>query len=618
MTFSAVNPPAGLTIDPNSGVVNWTPSASELGANAITLQATNLFGSSSLTITINVAPDVPVPGFVFTNTSSPTFNVVGFPIGLQITDASNTPSTYSVVSAASNVSIDPNTGVVNWTPTPDQLGGVALTFQLTNSFGTALITVNPALYITDAPSSIAVTGTNGWTPTVTWTPPQYNDNLITGYHFMISGPDFLNEDYTVSGAVTPTNLWLSYNPGSYILNMQTIGTNGEGLWTSVAFDYNPVLPYPLYQINSNGGQPIGVVGQPMSIQLSDLNTVYNPTMTSTYSLVSGPAGMTVDPTTGLVTWTPTPDQIGTQSMDFRLTNSAGTADLPLTFTVSDFATAPQNVAVDTNQLAPVVSWTAPTTIAGDAVASDTIVATGQAGTTFTYIASGTATSASLTGLPADTYSVTVQAFDATNSPGDVSTPVTFSYDPNVPVTTYTFTSNGGASYAVVGQTMTAQITDLHGNQGDSFAIVSGPADMTIDQTGLLSWTPTVADIGYAYPVVAVTNSYDTSYVYLTTLAAFASPVTYLTASGSASAGTIDVAWSAPATAFEPIAGYTVTLTWTDSSGMVWSTTGSTAAGVTTFSTAAVTGISTYTVTVNAVDAAGNPGAPSASIAFTLT
>jgi N-acetylneuraminic acid mutarotase len=83
ITYSAVNPPAGLTIAPNTGVVNWTPSASELGTNTITLQATNLFGSSSLTVTINVAPDVPVPGFVFTNTSSPTFNVVGFSIALR-------------------------------------------------------------------------------------------------------------------------------------------------------------------------------------------------------------------------------------------------------------------------------------------------------------------------------------------------------------------------------------------------------------------------------------------------------------------------------------------------------------------------------------------------------
>jgi len=48
---------------------------------------------------------VPVPGFVFTNTSSPTFDIVGYPISLQITDASNTPSTYTVVSAPSNVSI---------------------------------------------------------------------------------------------------------------------------------------------------------------------------------------------------------------------------------------------------------------------------------------------------------------------------------------------------------------------------------------------------------------------------------------------------------------------------------------------------------------------------------
>jgi hypothetical protein len=728
------------------------------------------------------------------------------PSGLTITDASNTPSTYSVASAPSNDSINPTTGVVSWIPTAAQAArGIALTFQRTNSFCSAQIAVNPAIYTTDAPQNIRVTGTNGWSPTVTWTLPSYNDNLIAGYRFMISGGGGLNENYTINGAVTSTNLWLSYNPGSYILNMQSFGANGEGLWTSYEFTYNPVLPDPQYTINSNGGQAIGIIGQPVSIQLSDFNTIYNPSMTPTYSLVSGPAGMTVDPTTGMVTWTPTEAQVGTQSMDFRVTNSAGTADLPLTLTVSDFATAPTNVTVDPSQASPLVTWTAPTTIAGDPIASYTLTATGQGGTPYTYIAAATATSASLTGLPQGTYTLTLQAFDATGSPGAVSTPVTFTfpssaplpnpvyyfttnsgyalgfvgqpvsaqvydtsggqgdsyaiasgpagmtidpvlgvlnwtpsaagdvsavvavtnsagtadvtipitvtafagpptsinvmptgqtlptvtwsppitaigdpvdhylitltdqnnnvttytapstasslglpnlaassysftvqavdasgvlglpagpvsfyYDPNAPNPTYTVTSNGSASWILVGQTMTVQVTDLNGSSGDSVSIASGPADMAIDQTGLLTWTPTSADIGYAYPVVAVTNSYGTSYAYLSLLAAFASPVTNLAASGSASAETIDVSWSAPATAIEPIAGYTVMLTWTDSSGTQWSSFGSTAAGVTSFSMPAFAGVSTYTVTVNAVDAAGNPGAPSTSITFTLS
>ncbi len=271
VTYSVVNPPAGMTVNPTTGLVSWTPNASELGTTSVTFQATNQFGFSSVTYSMYVSADLPVPGFVFTNTSSPTLNVVGFPIGLQITDASNTPSTYSVVSGPSNLSIDPTTGVVNWIPTPAQAGGDALTVQLTNSFGTSQITVNPVIYITDAPGNLAITGTNGWSPTVTWTAPLYNDNLIAGYRIMLSGGGGLNENYTISGAVTSTSLWLSDNPGSYIFNIQSLDANGsQGLWTSFSFNYNPVLPYPIDTINSNGGAAIGIVGQPVSIQLGDL------------------------------------------------------------------------------------------------------------------------------------------------------------------------------------------------------------------------------------------------------------------------------------------------------------------------------------------------------------
>ncbi len=104
-------------------------------------------------------------------------------------------------------------------------------------------------------------------------------------------------------------------------------------------------------------------------------------------------------------------------------------------------------------------------------------------------------------------------------------------------------------------------------------------------------------------MVAVTNSFGTSYVSLALLAAFASPATNVSVSGSLSSGPINVSWTAPATAYEPIAGYNVELDWTDSGGVSWSTFGSTAAGVTSFSMAAFPGVVTYTVTDFATDAA---------------
>ena len=45
----------------------------------------------------------------------------------------------------------------------------------------------------------------------------------------------------------------------------------------------------------------------------------------TFSVVSGPGGVSVDPNTGLATYTPGPADIGTQDVTFAATNVAGTS-----------------------------------------------------------------------------------------------------------------------------------------------------------------------------------------------------------------------------------------------------------------------------------------------------
>jgi hypothetical protein len=362
ITYSVLNPQAGMTVDPASGLVTWTPDASMVGTTSVTFQATNAFGTTSLTVPISVAADVPVPGFVFTNTDSPTMNVVGFPIGLQITDGSNTPSTYTVVSAPDGVSIDPVTGIVNWIPTPDQIGNAPLTFQLTNSAGTATITVNPVIYVADAPQNVTVTGTDTLSPVLSWSPPMSNNNLVAGYNVMISGPDFGHENFTTDASTLSLPLYLWSYPGTYQVNIQAIDAQGnQGLWnTSLSFDYAPNLPNPTYAFTSDAGAGYAVPGQTMTIQVTDQNT----SLPSTFALASGPDGMTVDPNTGVVSWTPTLADLGAyDSVVIAVTNAVGETDVSLSIPVV-FASPVHNVSASFGGNGGInVSWMAPTVAA---------------------------------------------------------------------------------------------------------------------------------------------------------------------------------------------------------------------------------------------------------------
>lgn len=530
-TYSLVSPPAGMTVDPNTGLLSWVPTVSNVGMTSVAFQATNPFGTTSLTLTINVAADVPVPGFVFTNQNSPTAQLVGYPVGLTISDGSNTPSTFTIDSGAPpGMTIDPVTGVVNWVPT--QAGNPQVTFRLTNSAGTATLLLGPVIYVASPPRNLTMTGTDTWSPTLSWSPPAYNANLVASYRVWIAGGGL---DYQFNSPGSTLSVSFPYlSPGtSYGINIQGLDAAGnQGNWAYVGFTFAPTTPKPGYSIYSNNGNPSIQAGQPVSIQLYDANTAY----ASTYSLVSGPAGVSVDPTYGTVNWTPTAAQIGLRTLVFRVTNVNTSVDVSVPFYVG-----------------PVTS------------------------------------------------------------------------DINPPSPSFTFTSNGGGTYAVAGQQMTMQVTDANTAQPSGFLLVQGPAGMTVDpNTGLVTWTSAISDIGtYVYPVIEDINTSGVAYLYPSIPVYFASAMNTVAASGSLATGTIAVAWTDtdPAAASEPIAGYDVYVSWVDSNGVTqFAFEGAAAAGSTGFSlTQPDPTVTTYTVYVTAFDSSGREGAMSSTgTTFTMS
>lgn len=89
-----------------------------------------------------------------------------------------------------------------------------------------------------------------------------------------------------------------------------------------------------------------------------------------YSLTAAPAGVSIHPATGFISWTPTPGQIGNQAVTVRVTDAAGlSADQSFTVAVSDKATALQLAATLTPSIAN----------AGETVTLSTAVSGGNGG-----------------------------------------------------------------------------------------------------------------------------------------------------------------------------------------------------------------------------------------------
>ena len=152
-SFAASGLPAGLTINPATGIITGTPTAP--GTSTVTVTATNAVGSDAETFSLVVQAAVPA----ITSPAPPT-GTVGTAYTYQIT-ASNDPTSFGASGLPPGLTIDPTTGIVSGPPTA--AGSYGVVFFATTSAGTGsasfTLTILPlAPVITSAAGANAVQG----------------------------------------------------------------------------------------------------------------------------------------------------------------------------------------------------------------------------------------------------------------------------------------------------------------------------------------------------------------------------------------------------------------------------------------------------------------------------
>src|SRR5262249_6458337 len=114
-----------------------SPQASDLGTEAVSLQVADGRGGTAVQnysiTTITPPPNRPP---VFTSTPFVDANV-GTPYSYQATaiDPDGDPVSFSVTSGPPGLVIDPQSGLVTWTPTPAELGTDNVTLQVVDGRG---------------------------------------------------------------------------------------------------------------------------------------------------------------------------------------------------------------------------------------------------------------------------------------------------------------------------------------------------------------------------------------------------------------------------------------------------------------------------------------------------
>lgn len=109
--------PAGMTVDPSSGVVAWTPVPGQQGSQSVLLRVQDGWGGVALqpyTVVVSALNHPPVITSTAPTGTASLGESYQYPVTAQ--DPDNDPLTYQLLQAPSGMAINATSGLVSWTP----------------------------------------------------------------------------------------------------------------------------------------------------------------------------------------------------------------------------------------------------------------------------------------------------------------------------------------------------------------------------------------------------------------------------------------------------------------------------------------------------------------------
>jgi hypothetical protein len=288
-TWSLANQPAGMTINPATGVVSWTPSETQGGQTFTGIQVTVAdgaggFDTETWSVTVDETNEVPV----ISNPSVPGASEgQPFTVDFDATDA-DIPAqtlTFSLIGAPAGMTINATTGVISWTPSETQ-GGQTFNFtvRVTDDFAP------PAS--ADRAVSVTVTETNQ-APVLGAIGNQSGQvNTLITFTATATDSDIPAQNLTFSLANNPP-AGASINPTTGVFTWTPTTTGSFTFDVVVSDDFDPAASDAetiTIQVTSSvpallGGAPVDLVGR-----------FFSPNGSALVRTTSGVGGFVVEPT----------------------------------------------------------------------------------------------------------------------------------------------------------------------------------------------------------------------------------------------------------------------------------------------------------------------------------
>jgi hypothetical protein len=263
--------------------------------------------------------------------------VVNTAYSYQVLTTGNPQPTYALNAAPAGMTIDPNTGKITWTPTYATEGVASVTVVASSSVGQATQTYSLAV-APQTPTGLTGVGISTSSVQLSWVASP--DPNVTSYdlyrrYFVHGGKGSGGSWFTTLLATGITGNSVTISGSSASGNYIVTAVNGAGVQSAQT---PPVSVSVLSPPNLWGAMtPGGSVTSGLSLNVGQTGQMYLLAYGSqpmTFSYVSGPAGVTVDHSTGLVTYTAAVADIGYPAVTFMATNSVGSSTHTYYFSVS--------------------------------------------------------------------------------------------------------------------------------------------------------------------------------------------------------------------------------------------------------------------------------------------